>query len=108
MNVKPLLKHFTEIHHLPPEQQIKLLEKAYENAFGPDRKLSVWKNNLISGAIITAVILLLITVVGPLLRLPQAVTASLIIIVVLPVFLILQHRRFINQLREALDRVLPA
>lgn len=107
MNVKPLLKHFPEIHHLPQEQQLKQLEAAYEAGFGREQKLRVWKSNLQSGAIITATCLLLITVIGPLLRMPPALTATLIIIVVLPVFLVWQHRRFINRLRELLATQSP-
>lgn len=108
MNIKPLLKHFPEIHHLPQEQQLKIVAAAYEAGFGREQRLSVWKNNLQSGAIITAACLLLITVIGPLLQMPPALTATLIIIVVLPVFLWWQHRRFINRLRECLTVPSPS
>lgn len=108
MNLKPLLKHFSEIHHLPRTEQEALLQRAYEQGFGADQKLTIWKSNLVSGGVITAIILLLITVIGPLLRMPPALIASLVIVVVLPAFLIAQHRRFIRRLREELQKLLAA
>lgn len=102
MNVKPLLKHFPEIHHLPQEQQIKRLQTAHEAGFGHEQKIVIWKSNLLSGALITAACLLLITLIGPRLQMPPALTAALIIVGVLPAFLVWQHRRFIRRLRELL------
>jgi len=106
MNVKPLLKHFPEIHHLPEQEQRTLLETAHQRGFGPDRKLAVWKSNLLSGALITAFSLLLITLIGPALHIPPALTATAMIVLVLPAFLIWQHKRFIAELRIRLRELL--
>jgi|SRR5690606_2069476 uncharacterized membrane protein len=106
MNVKPLVKYFPELHHLSAEQQRTLLEAAYQDSFGPEQKMRVWRNNLIGGGILTAIALLLIMVVGPLLRLAPAVTATIMMLGVLPAFLFMQHKRFINELRPGVMRLL--
>lgn len=105
MNVKPLVKYFSEIHHLPQEQQLALVEQAYEECFGPSNKLRIWRNNLIGCALLTGSALVLIMVVGPLLRLPSAVTAIFMMLVVLPTFFIIQHRRYINDLRPKVQEL---
>lgn len=108
MNVKPLLKYFPEIHHLPQEEQFKLVASAHEAAFGQEHRLRTWRNNLISCALLTGLALLLITVLGPLLALSSSTTATLMILVVLPGFFFIQQRRYISQLRTALAQQLPA
>lgn len=105
MNVKPLLKYFPEIHHLPPEQQCQLVENAYHACFGPHNKLRIWRNNIISGAVLTGSALLLIMVIGPLLRLSAGVTAGAMLVVVLPGFFYIQHRRYINDLRPKVQEL---
>lgn len=99
MNVKPLMKYFPEIHHLSAEAQVTLLEQAYQASFGPKNKLRIWRGNLISCAILTGLAMLLILVVGPLLKLSSAITATIMILVVLPGFFYIQHKRYINELR---------
>lgn len=99
MNVKPLTKYFPEIHHLSPEQQLELLTSAHQLSFGADNKLRIWRNNLISCAILVGLALLLILVVGPLLKLSSSITAIVMILVVLPGFFFIQHKRYISELR---------
>lgn len=99
MNVKPLLKYFPEIHHLPPERQLALVSSAHQAAFGPEQKLRVWRNNLVSCAILIGLALLLISGIGPLFNFSAGVTAIFMILVVLPGFFFIQHKRYINELR---------
>jgi hypothetical protein len=99
MNVKPLMKYFPEIHHLSTEEQVAILEQAYQASFGPDNKLRIWRGNLISCAILTSLAMLLILVIGPLLKFSPAITATLMILIVLPAFFYIQHKRYINELR---------
>jgi hypothetical protein len=106
MNVKPLVKYFPELQHLSPEQQRVLLEAAYQDSFGPDQKMRVWRNNLIGGGVLTVIALVFIMVIGPLLRLAPAVTATIMMLGVLPGFLFMQHKRFINELRPGVMRLL--
>src|SRR5690554_127232 len=106
MNVKPLVKYFPELHQLPPEQQLALLEKAYQASFGPEQKLRIWRNNLIGCGLLTGAALLLIVVIGPLLHLPSEMTAVLMILGILPGFFFVQHKRYINELRPQVNRLL--
>jgi len=106
MNVKPLVKYFPELHHLPVEQQLALLESAYQASFGPEQKLRIWRNNLVGCGILTAAALLVIVVVGPSLKLPPAATAAIMILGVLPGFFFIQHKRYINELRPQVARLL--
>jgi|SRR5690606_5387260 len=99
MNVKPLLKYFPEIHHLPLELQLELVSNAHKSSFGPEHKLRIWRNNLISCAILTGLALLLISGVGPLFNFSAGTTATFMILVVLPGFFFIQHKRYINELR---------
>lgn len=109
MNVKPLLKYFPEIHHLPLEQQLELVSGAHKDSFGPEHKLRIWRNNLISCAILTGLALLLIGGIGPLFKFSAGTTATFMILVVLPGFFFIQHKRYINELRpKVLDRAAQA
>lgn len=106
MNVKPLVKYFPELHQLSQEEQLQLLGKAHQLCFGPENKLRIWRSNLTSGALLTALSLLLIAVIGPMLQLSPSVTAFVMILVVLPGFFFLQHKRYIHELRPKVHQVL--
>lgn len=106
MNVKPLIKYFPEIHHLPAEDQLALITSAHQACFGPENKLRIWRNNLLSGAVLTGLSLSLIAVLGPLLKLSSSTTAAIMILVVLPGFFFLQHKRYIGELRHKVQQLL--
>jgi hypothetical protein len=106
MNVKPLIKYFPEIHHLPPEEQLNLVSKAHQFCFGPENKLRIWRSNLASGALLTGLSLLLIAVIGPLLQLSSSATAGVMILIILPGFFFLQHKRYICALRPKVQQLL--
>ncbi|WP_111641453.1 hypothetical protein [Marinimicrobium alkaliphilum] len=108
MNSNLLLRHYPELHHLPPEAQLSVLEKAKEDAFGQSQKLRIWRKNMVTLAIICAISFGLVMWVGPALGLPGVATAVVMMVVVLPVFMIVQQRRYIADLRPAVQARLAA
>lgn len=99
MNPKPLLKHFPELAHLPPDEQEALLRLAHEDATGPDQRMQTWRNNLVSLVLVSALCLGLIFWVGPALNLSRPSTAMVIMLGILPAFIVIQQRRYIARLR---------
>ena len=104
MNPKPLLKHFPELAQLPREEQETLLRQAHEDATGPEQRLETWRNNLAGLVLVSALCLGLIFWVGPALNLSRPSTAMVIMLVVLPVFIVIQQRRYIARLRSTLTQ----
>lgn len=101
MNLKPLLKYFPEIHHLPVEQQYARLEQAYALAIAP-KKIEFWLANVAALMLLIVICGAVISVIGPLFALQQQTTALILVLVVLPLFVFFQQRRFIARLRSAL------
>lgn len=106
MNVKPLLKYFPEIHHLPADEQLRLLQRAYDQAFGPENKLQIWRKNLVGFALLIAVCGLIIAVAGPMLSLAPSSTGIILMVIIFPLFIVLQQRRYIAQLRPVVHQLL--
>ena len=106
MNLKPLLKHFPELHHLPLDEQIYLLQQAQKLAAGPENKLQVWRGNMLALAGLILLCVLVIAVVGPLFNLAASTTAVILMIVIFPLFILIQTRRQIGYLRPALHTAL--
>lgn len=106
MNPKPLLKHFPELEHLSPEQQEALLTQAHEEATGPARRLETWRNNIFALVVVSALSLLVIFWLGPALGLPNALSAVVVMVVVLPAFIYVQQRRYIERLKRIVPRLL--
>ena len=106
MNLKPLLKHFPEVHHLPLDEQIHVLQQAQKLAAGPDNKLQVWRDNMVALTLLILLCGIVIAVVGPLFNLAASTTAIILMIVIFPLFMLIQHRRQIGYLRPALQKVL--
>lgn|SRR5690554_4743557 len=104
MNPKPLLKHFPELAHLPPEEQEALLHQAHEDATGSDQRMATWRNNLFGLVLVSALCLGLIFWAGPALNLSRPTTGMVIMLVVLPVFIVVQQRRYIARLRSFLTQ----
>ncbi|MGB3610836.1 MAG: hypothetical protein WA987_10715 [Cellvibrio sp.] len=106
MNVKPLLKYFPEIHHLPQESQLRLLQNAHEQAFGAHNKLRIWRSNLVGFGLLVVVCTLIIAVIGPQLHLQRSTTGILLMLIVFPGFMLIQHRRYLATLRPVVKQLL--
>lgn len=106
MNVKPLLKYFPEIHHLPREAQLRLLQSAHDEAFGPHNKLRVWRNNLVGFGVLILACTVVIAVIGPSLNLQPSTTGTALMLIVFPAFLLVQHRRYVATLRPTVRELL--
>ena len=107
MNVKKLVRNFPEIAHLPAEQQEQLLIKAYQDAFSPENRMRIWRNNLITALIMTALCFLFVLVIRPSLGMSQQTSAILLMIIAFPAYLLFQHQRMLRQLRTSLQKFLP-
>ena len=106
MNLKPLLKHFPELHHLPLDEQIHVLQQAQQLASGAENKLQVWRGNLVALIGLILLCVLVIAVVGPYFNLAASTTAIILMVVIFPFFMVVQHRRQIAYLRPAVQRAL--
>lgn len=96
------LKFFPELAHLPKEVRLQRLGDAKKRAFGPDKKLSRWRGNILQFALMFAFSAAFMTSLAPMLSLSQETAALIMLIVVLPAFFILQQRRYIRLIRQAL------
>jgi hypothetical protein len=101
MNSERLLRHYPELQDLPRETQRALIEKAQIETFGQEQKLYNWRRHLVTFAVIVALSLFIILILGPALGLSDGAVAGLMMVVVLPLFIYIQHRRYIAQLRPA-------
>ena len=106
MNLKPLLKHFPELHHLPLDEQIHVLQQAQQFASGAENKLQVWRDNLMALAGLILLCVLVIAVIGPYFNLAASTTAVILMVVIFPFFMLVQHRRQIVYLRPAVQKAL--
>ncbi|WP_319835134.1 hypothetical protein [Gilvimarinus gilvus] len=96
------LKHFPELRHLPIEEQRERLSQAKAAAFGPDQKLTRWRGNLLQFAVMFGMSVLFMMVIAPALALSQDASALVMLLVVLPVFFVLQQRRYLALIRKSL------
>jgi hypothetical protein len=107
MNFKHLAKHFPELAAMEPAQQQALLTQAYQDAFATEHKLTIWRSNLVSALIMTSLCFLFVLVLRPALGLSQRTSAFALMLIALPVYFFIQHRRFIKRLRNSLHKLLP-
>ena len=107
MNYQKLAKHFPELANMEPAQQEALLAQAYQHAFAAEHKMKNWRNNLISAAIMVSLCFLFVLILRPALGMSQQASALILMLVALPVYFFIQQRRFINQLRLSLQKLLP-
>lgn len=107
MNFKRLARHFPELAAMEPAEQQALLTRAYQNAFSAEHKMKNWRNNLISAAIMASLCFLFVLVIRPALGMSQQTSAIILMLLALPVYFFIQHRRFINQMRDSLQKLLP-
>jgi Mn2+/Fe2+ NRAMP family transporter len=107
MNFKRLAKHFPELAAMAPAEQQALLARAYQNTFAAEHKMKIWRNNLITAAVMASLCFLFVLVVRPALGMSQQTSAMVLMLVAFPVYFFIQQRRFINQLRRSLHKILP-
>jgi len=107
MNFKRLIKHFPELATKSPVEQHALLTQAHQNAFSAEHKLKIWRSNLLSAAIMASLCFLFVLVLRPALGMSQQTSAIVLMLIAFPVYFFIQHRRFINQLRHSLHKLLP-
>ncbi len=107
MNFKHLAKHFPELSSLPAAEQQALIAQAYQNTFSAEHKMKIWRNNLISALIMICLCFVFVLVLRPALGMSQQTSALLLMLIGLPAYFYIQHRRFIKQLRTNLQELLP-
>ena len=107
MNLKQLAKHFPELATMEPEKQQALLAQAYQDAFSAEHKMKIWRSNLLSTLIMVSFCFLFVLVLRPALGMSQQTSAIVLMVAVLPTYFLIQHRRFINQIRHSLQKLLP-
>jgi len=105
MNPAFVSKRVPELKELPPERQQQLFQEARELAYGPDRKLEHWRRNLFSLAVICAVSLFLVLVLGPALGIPNPWMGGVIMVVVLPAFIVWRQRQDMAILEPEIRRL---
>ncbi len=107
MNFKRLAKHFPELAAMTPAEQEAMLARAYQNTFAAEHKMKVWRNNLINAAVMASLCFLFVLVIRPALGMSQQTSAIVLMLIALPAYFFIQHRRFIKQLRSSLQKLLP-
>ncbi|MDO6748414.1 hypothetical protein [Gilvimarinus sp. 1_MG-2023] len=104
---KQEFKHFPELHDLPDDEKANRLTEAKALAFGPNQKLTRWRGNIMQFAIMFIVSVLFMVFVAPALSLSQDASALIMLFIILPLFFILQQRRYIQLVRQALAKLNP-
>lgn len=84
-----------------------MLARAYQNTFAAEHKMKVWRNNLINAAVMASLCFLFVLVIRPALGMSQQTSAIVLMLIALPAYFFIQHRRFIKQLRSSLQKLLP-
>lgn len=92
---------------MAPAEQEALLARAYQNTFAAEHKIKNWRNNLINAAMMASLCFLFVLVIRPALGMSQQTSAIVLMVIAFPVYFFIQHRRFINQLRCSLQKLLP-
>lgn len=107
MNFKRLAKYFPELAAMTPAEQQALLTQAYQHAFAPEHKMKIWCSNLLSALLMAGLCFLFVLVLRPALGMSQQTSAIVLMLIAFPVYFFIQQRRFINQLRRSLHKLLP-
>ncbi len=102
MKKKSELRFFPELAHLPLNEQQEKLAQAKKLAFGHDAQLLRWRGNIIYFALMFTFSAIFMMEIAPALALTQEISALLMMIVVLPIFFLLQQRRYIQLIRQSL------
>lgn len=107
MNVKKFARHFPEIAHLPTDEQHRLLDKAYRDAFSSDNKMRNWRSNLTIALLMSALCFLFVLVIRPALGMSQQTSAILLMVIAFPAYLLFQQQRMLRRIRASLQKFLP-
>ena len=101
------LKYFPELADLPAQEQQRRLAAAKATAFGPDTRLERWRGNLIQFFLMFAGSAGFMALLAPALELSQDTAAIIMLVVVLPTFFVVQQRRYLRLIRQALQAPQP-
>ncbi|HEY7886174.1 MAG TPA: hypothetical protein VIC08_14615 [Cellvibrionaceae bacterium] len=93
---------FPQLQALPADEQIRCLDAAKRRVFGPQNAMARWRGNLTNFALMFAVSAVFMGLLVPALSLSRDVAAILMLLVVLPAFFIMQQRRYVSMIRQAL------
>jgi len=104
MSPKRLIKYFPELAHLPTEQQEALLLNAQKNIEHNKHKLRALAHNLLRAAILFGGCLLFIWYLRPLLGISHQTAGIMIIVLIIPAYLIIQQRRYLQKIRNELQK----
>lgn len=97
------LKFFPELAHLSQEEQLARLGNAKKLVFGSDKTLVRWRGNIVQFALMFTFSAIFMAVIAPTLSLDHETSALIMLFAVLPIFFILQQRRYVRLIRNALD-----
>lgn len=92
---------------MSPAEQEALLARAYQSAFSAENKMKIWRNNLINAAVMASLCFLFVLVIRPALGMSQQTSAIVLMLIAFPAYFFFQHRRFIKQLHNSLQKLLP-
>lgn len=92
---------------MAPAEQEALLARAYQNTFSAEHKMKIWRNNLINAAVMASLCFLFVLVLRPALGMSQQTSAIVLMLIAFPAYFFIQQRRFIKQLRNSLQKLLP-
>lgn len=101
------LKYFPELAGLSAPEQEQRLNQAKAIAFGPDTRLERWRGNLVQFFLMFAGSAGFMALLAPALRLSQDTAAIIMLVIVLPLFFIMQQRRYLRLVRRALRQQTP-
>ncbi|UTF59212.1 hypothetical protein [Gilvimarinus sp. DA14] len=108
MNAPREAKQFPELKHLSEDEQRALLKAAREDVFGPDVRLERWRGNIVNFALMFAVSAFFTAWLAPAMSLSRDSAALVMLLIILPAFFVLQHRRYRALLHKALQKRLTA
>lgn len=104
MSPKRLTKYFPELAHLPAEEQEAVLARAQKNIENNRHTLRVLADNLLRATILFGICLLFIWYLRPALGMSDQTTAIVIMALVIPTYLVIQQRRYLQKIRSELQK----
>lgn len=99
-----LIKHFPELAHLPTEEQHARLIQAQKNIDNDKHKLRALAENLLRAAILFTICLLFIGYLRPILGISHPTAAIMIMVLIIPAHLVIQHQFYLQKIRRELQR----
>ena len=102
MNFKRLIRHFPELSHLTSSEQEALLIRADTALSDTETPFAALRRKLFDACMLLALCLLLIKYIGPLLGIPPEAMAFIVLLALLPLYFVLQQKRYLKRLRRVL------